>query len=304
MKVSLRSNICEMNKNKSHIFLLVTVTCIAGIVVLSPISAIAKSENKIVVIKKENAGNLKRVDPTAILEGIKPISIVNSNEDSKSKSTQEKSEKKELPKSYIIEGFPIINQMPELPTGCEITAMTMVLNYYGYRADKVEMATQYLPILYEAEIYTGEDGKIYGSDINQYFIGDPTTVNGIICGTGAIVTAVNQYLDENGSTMRAIAKKGVSPEKLYQWVSEDTPVVVWCTIDMADRYETSGWYTENGDYVEWSQNDHGAVLIGYDENHVTIADPITGVVEYEKEQFESVFKSRGSQCVILGYCSQ
>ena len=69
--------------------------------------------------------------------------------------------------------------------------MTMVLNYYGYQADKVEMATQYLPVLYEAEIYTGEDGKIYGSDINQYFIGDPTTVNGIICGTGAIVTAVN-----------------------------------------------------------------------------------------------------------------
>ena len=113
MKVSLRSNICEMNKNKSHIFILVTVTCIAGIVGLSPISAIAKSENK-VVIKKENTGNLKRVDPTAILEGIKPISIVNSNEDSKNKSTQEKSEKKELPKSYIIEGFPIINQMPEL----------------------------------------------------------------------------------------------------------------------------------------------------------------------------------------------
>ena len=93
-------------------------------------------------------------------------------------------------------------------------------------------------------------------------------------------------------------------QKLYQWVSEDTPVVVWCTIDMEDRYETSGWYTENGDYVEWSQNDHGAVLIGYDENHVTIADPITGVVEYDKAQFESVFKSRGSQCVILGYCSQ
>ena len=97
----------------------------------------------------------------------------------------------------------------------------------------------------------------------------------------------------------AMAKKGVSPEKLYQWVSEDTPVVVWCTIDMADRYEISGWYTENGDYVEWSQNDHGAVLIGYDENQVTIADPITGVVEYDKAQFESVFKSRGSQCVIL-----
>ena len=60
MKVSLRSNICEMNKNKSHIFTLVTITCIAGGVGLCPISAIAKSENKIVAIKKENTSNLKR----------------------------------------------------------------------------------------------------------------------------------------------------------------------------------------------------------------------------------------------------
>ena len=149
-----------MNKTKSHIFTLVTVVSIAGIVGFLPVSAMAKTENKIVGIKKESTGNLTRMDLTAILEGIKPISSINSNEDSKSKSTQEKSEKKELPKSYIIQGFPIINQMPELPTGCEITAMTMALNYYGYQADKVEMATQYLPVLYEAEIYTGEDGKI------------------------------------------------------------------------------------------------------------------------------------------------
>lgn len=87
-----------MNKNKSHIFTLVTITCIAGGVGLCPISAIAKSENKIVAIKKENTSNLKRVDLTAILESIKPISMVNSNEDSKSKSTQEKSEKKRVTK--------------------------------------------------------------------------------------------------------------------------------------------------------------------------------------------------------------
>ena len=34
--------------------------------------------------------------------------------------------------SNIIDNFPIIFQMPQLPTGCEITAATMVLNYYGF----------------------------------------------------------------------------------------------------------------------------------------------------------------------------
>ena len=46
---------------------------------------------------------------------------------------------------HQINSFDIIFQMPELPTGCEITALTMVLNYYGMEADKVEMATKYLP---------------------------------------------------------------------------------------------------------------------------------------------------------------
>lgn len=44
-------------------------------------------------------------------------------------------------------------QMQELPTGCEVTALTMVLNYYGYTIDKVTMATE----------------------------GDPTTELGYIC---------------------------------------------------------------------------------------------------------------------------
>ena len=88
---------------------------------------------------------------------------------------------------HQINSFDIIFQMPELPTGCEITALTMVLNYYGMEADKVEMATKYLPTQ-ELNLYYGSDGRLYGNDLNQYFIGNPTTENGYVCGTGAIVT--------------------------------------------------------------------------------------------------------------------
>lgn len=66
--------------------------------------------------------------------------------------------------SYIIENFPILEQMPELPTGCEITAMTMALNYYGYEADKIQMAEKYLPQIASADIYVGEDGILRGND--------------------------------------------------------------------------------------------------------------------------------------------
>ncbi len=204
----------------------------------------------------------------------------------------------EIPPSYQIEGFPIILQMPELPTGCEITALTMTLNYYGYPVDKTVMASEYLPTA-PAAFYYREDGSMYGNDMDEYFIGDPFTEEGIICGTGAIVTAADDYLADEGSSLRAVNLTGSTAEDLYRRVSMDQPVIVWVTISMADRGWTSGWYTEDGDYVEWSQGDHGAVLIGYTDTTVTIADPIAGKAEYDRAQFEEVFASRGNQCVVL-----
>lgn len=148
------------------------------------------------------------------------------------------------PDSYRIEDFPLIMQMPELPTGCEITALTMALNYYGFQIDKVTMATEYLPTLPSADVYITEDGILYGNDMNQFFIGDPASENGVICGTGAIVTAADLFLENAGSDMRAVDRSGSDVQELYQLVSEDIPVVVWCTIGMGDRNIQQGWYTE------------------------------------------------------------
>lgn len=197
-----------------------------------------------------------------------------------------------------IENFSIIYQMPELPTGCEITAMTMVLNHYGFDVDKVTMATQYLPTM-PANLHYDENGVLFGNDLRCNFIGDPTTELGYVCGAEAIVTAANKYFESIESTMHAINLTGATPGELYQMIDQKIPVVVWVTIAMEERAETKGWYTESGDYVEWSTNDHGAVLIGYNKEYVAIADPIYGRIECKRSDFESVFDSRGNQCVII-----
>ena len=194
--------------------------------------------------------------------------------------------------------FEIMDQYPELPTGCEITAMTMVLNYYGYNVDKVTMALDYMPKI-QAEFYRGEDGRLMGPDLENFFVGDPTEETGYICGTGAIVTAANAYLTDVGSDMTAVAMKNAQPEELYDLIDQGTPVVIWCTINMEDRAETDSWYREDGTYMEWSTNDHGAVLIGYDEDTVTVADPIYSRITVSRVQFEKIFAERGGQCVIL-----
>lgn len=203
-----------------------------------------------------------------------------------------------LPEQAQIEDFGLILQMPELPTGCEITALTMMLNYYGYAVDKTVMASDYLPAR-DAGLHYGADGTLYGNDMEQYFIGDPATENGYICGTGAIITAADGYLSDCGSSLRGEDLTGSDVNELYRLVSEGTPVLVWVTIGMEDRREIQGWYTEDRRFMDWSTNDHGAVLIGYSAGTVTIADPISGICEYSREQFEKVSVSRENQCVIL-----
>lgn len=204
----------------------------------------------------------------------------------------------EIPAQYQIENVPIIYQNPELPTGCESTALTMVLNYYGYPADKVVMATEYLP-QEPFRSYINEEGKEIGPDLEETFVGDPTTANGIICMTKPIMIEANAYLADQGSNLTAVDISGVAFDDLYRCVSQNQPIVVWVTIGMVERQVVRGWYTADGDYVEYSRSDHGAVLVGYTETTVTIADPISGLVEYSREQFEKVFASRGNRAVIL-----
>ena len=197
----------------------------------------------------------------------------------------------------LIADFPVSLQTPELPTGCEVTALTMLLNYYGLPAGKTMMASEYLP-KEEFKTSTGIDGKKYGPDLNKYFIGDPFS-NGITCGTGAIMEAARKYLKDQGSLLYPVDLSGSRVEELYSLIDQGYPVLVWVTISMQDRLTAEGWYTDNGEYVDWSSNDHGAVLIGYSENRILEADPLAGIVEYDKAQFEKVYESRGRHCVIL-----
>ncbi len=200
--------------------------------------------------------------------------------------------------SCVIQNFDIIYQEPELPTGCEITALTMAMNYSGCNVDKYTMATEYLPCTpYDLEY--GEDGNLYGSSPEQYFIGDPTSAYGYVCGTTPIVTAANNYFKDAKSKLKAVDITGSTPQELYELVNKGYPIVVWVTIGMVERSDIESWTATDGKQYDWCMDDHAADLIGYSADTVTIADPISGLVVYPKENFESVFTSRNNKCVVI-----
>ncbi len=68
---------------------------------------------------------------------------------------------------------------------------------------------------------------------------------------------------------------------------------------MTERDVVEGWYTSEGEYVDWGHSDHAAVLVGFDPVNVLVADPLLGISQYSRTQFEKAFASRNNQCVVL-----
>ena len=107
-----------------------------------------------------------------------------------------------------------------------------------------------------------------------------------------IPTDLREYLDEITITL---------DESFMERLTRSTSAA----IHEAEKHLSSNkeimesWNTEDGREASWAMNDHCVVLIGYSADSVTVADPIEGIVSYDRAQFESAFRSRGTQCVIL-----
>ena len=191
-----------------------------------------------------------------------------------------------------------ILQNPELPTGCEITSATILLNYYGYAVDKEQMCA-YLP---QSNRFYYRGGLLIGPDTNEYFIGNPHTTSGraLQCFAPVIEKAINDYLSYVKSEHRAKAIIGADLESLYAYLSGGNPVCVWATIGMVKATKVHSWYNDSMELVTSYRNLHCLVMTGYDEQYVYVADPLGQLAKVDKALFNDRYKSVGSQAVVLG----
>lgn len=183
-----------------------------------------------------------------------------------------------------------ISQNPELPTGCEVTSLTMVLNYLGFDVDKSYMADRYLDKL------NSFDGSFY-----DYFIGDPSSPDGFGCFAPAITRCANRYLTDNASSLKAFNISGAPLKRLFGEILDGNPVIVWTT----SNWETPVTYTDiwlnNNSVFKWPNNEHCVVLIGFnlEKNTVFLADPLSDIVERDLSEFAETYSSYYKQAVVI-----
>lgn len=196
-----------------------------------------------------------------------------------------------------------IVQFPELPTGCEITSLTMLLAYLGFDIDKVTLSRDFLP---KMSFYT-KNNVYYGADFTTTFAGDPEDPYSYGCYAPCIVTAANNYLKTQNTKLAAHDISGSELESLLtDYIDKDIPVLIWITSkNLQPSRPTSVWTTPEGKKVQWLSNEHCVVLTGYDldKKIVHTADPMNTTEDYTSYDMGTLkqrYNELGKQCVRIG----
>ncbi|KPU45666.1 hypothetical protein OXPF_08990 [Oxobacter pfennigii] len=186
---------------------------------------------------------------------------------------------------------PVLNQFPELPTGCEATSLTMLLNWAGVNVSKEEVAGS-LPI---GCIPTAKENRLYGDNPHKAFVGNPFTVNGYGVYHEPIADILNKYLPDS-----ALDLTGASFEEILKAIDSGKPVIVWCTIGNVYPKISKTWQDEQGNIIIWKVPEHAVLLVGYDESHVIVNDPYMGQrCRYPLCSFEEHWEMMGKQAVTI-----
>lgn len=180
-----------------------------------------------------------------------------------------------------------ICQNPELPSGCESVALTILLNYYGFKLDKTTIADNYL-------IFS-DDNFVMG------FKGDPHASSGGGAYAPSMANTANRFLIQQGSSLRAIDISGTELEELYPFIAGGTPVMVWSTINLQSPNPSGPVYLYGDTEYQWVSREHCVILSGYNliTNEVTIYDPISGIMTYDKDEFKATYDGMWQMAIII-----
>lgn len=148
---------------------------------------------------------------------------------------------------------PLYNQYPELPNGCEVTSLSMLLNYYHVHVSKDQLASK----IHHVSSYS--DGGRYRGNPNVGFVGYMSQANGGWC-------VYNVPLENVASkyTNRVQNASGEDFIQIMKLVSDGHPVLIITTLSFNQVNDMQTWKTRQGP-VHVTPSSHACVITGYNK---------------------------------------
>lgn len=194
--------------------------------------------------KKFNLKNLFWIIPAAVILIIGSIYLFNKNkiDDEVDWMTMKQEQKLDVP---------LENQMPDLPNGCEVTSLSMLMNYYGVKVNKNELAEN----IQHVDFFT--DGGKYRGNPNQGFVGHMSIANAGWCVyNGPLYNVARKY------TTHIENITGSDFLGLLKLISNGHPVLIITTTTFNRVNDMQTWDTNTGK-VNVTPSSHACVITGY-----------------------------------------
>ncbi len=185
-----------------------------------------------------------------------------------------------------------ILQNPELPRGCEVTSLAMLLNAGGVEVNKMELATNVRKDLsFREEI----DGQMFWGSPYFGFVGNmyDKSTDGYGVYNQAVYELAAMYIPNN-----VVNLSGANFSLVERFVSYGYPVWVIITGEYAELPDSSfqKYMTKYGE-ITITQREHSVLVTGYDSNFIYINDPLGKKQKVKRSDFIDSYKQMGSQAI-------
>ncbi|WP_312473227.1 C39 family peptidase [Neobacillus sp.] len=165
---------------------------------------------------------------------------------------------------------PLIAQMPELPRGCEVTSLAMMLLKAGVQANKMTLASQ---VQKDPTPFTKINGQVNFGNPYSGFVGDMYTFNkpGLAVYHGPIAELAEKYLPN-----RVVNFTGSNFEEIYKHLNNGKPVWVINNVlfDTVPSQYWETWSTPTGK-ISITYKEHSVLITGYDSQYIYFNDPLS-----------------------------
>ncbi|SET55437.1 Uncharacterized protein YvpB [Salinibacillus kushneri] len=207
-------------------------------------------------------------------------------------NAKKKVEKKSSNKKLL--SAPLVSQMPELPRGCEVTALSMLLGHAGVNVDKMTLAEG---IKRDSTPFTRKNGQVQFGNPNDGFVGDMYSFDNPGLGVyhGPIADLGEKYLPG-----RIVDLTGKNFDTVLNQLDNGKPVWVlttsWFSHVPESYWET--WNTPTGK-VKVTYKMHSVLVTGYDNQYIYFNDPLANQKNRKvaKDSFIAGWNQMGNQAI-------
>ncbi|MDR1640423.1 MAG: C39 family peptidase [Clostridiales bacterium] len=185
-----------------------------------------------------------------------------------------------------------ISQLPELPRGCEVTSLAMLLSARGIVADKLELAEKIAKDETPLEV---KGDEIYFGDPYKGFVGSMYDLDKD--GYGVYHKPIYDLLAEYEPDS-AIDLTGCEFEDVLRVVAAGCPVWVvtnsWYQELPESQFET--WQVPGGE-LRATYREHSVLVTGFDSQRIFFNDPLLQAESALREDFTKAWIQMGRQAV-------